>query len=120
VISAVRLQDLTVERGGRTLFSDLTAAVEAGEALAVTGANGAGKTSLLRVVAGLLHPAAGQVRFEGVEDAGEARRTGLHLVGHQDGLKGARTAREELLFQTRWCGGSDAAALAAACRNALS
>jgi heme exporter protein A len=114
VIASVRLEDLAVERGGRMLFQGLTAAVGTGEALAVTGPNGAGKTSLLRAIAGLLAPAAGRIVFEGPEDAGEARRGGLHLIGHQDGLKGARTAREELLFQARWCGGNDPAALAAA------
>ncbi|HEY1879813.1 MAG TPA: heme ABC exporter ATP-binding protein CcmA [Caulobacteraceae bacterium] len=119
MISSVRFEDLAIERGGRMLFQGLSAAVGSGEALAVTGANGSGKTSLLRAIAGLLAPAAGRIDFEGVEDAGEARRAGLHLVGHQDGLKGARTAREELLFQARWCGGTDRAALAAAERLGL-
>lgn len=119
VITGLALEDLAVERGARVLFRGLSAALGAGEALVVTGANGAGKTSLLRVIAGLLAPAAGRVRFEGVEDAGEARRAGLHLIGHQDGFKGARTGREELLFQARWCGGTDQAALAAAERLGL-
>ncbi len=119
VIASVRLEDLAVERGGRMLFRGLTAIVGAGEALAVTGPNGAGKTSLLRAIAGLLALAAGRVDFHGVEDAGEARRAGLHLIGHQDGLKGARTAREELLFQARWCGGTVRPALTAAERLGL-
>ena len=41
------------------------------------------------------------------------------MVGHHDGLKSNRTAREELLFQARWCGGGAAAALAAAERLAI-
>ncbi|HEY2179490.1 MAG TPA: heme ABC exporter ATP-binding protein CcmA [Caulobacteraceae bacterium] len=119
MISAVRLENLAIERGGRVLFERLSARVGAGEALAVTGANGAGKTSLLRAVAGLLAPQSGQVVFEGAADSGEARRAACHLVGHQDGLKGARTAREELLFQARWCGAAEAVALAAADRLGL-
>jgi heme exporter protein A len=119
VITGLALEDLSVERGGRALFHGLTAAIAAGEALAVTGANGAGKTSLLRAIAGLLAPAAGRVRFGGVADADEARRAGLHLIGHQDGLKGARTAGEELFFQARWCGGTDQGALDAAERLGL-
>jgi len=114
VIAALCLQDLSLERSARVLFSGLSARVAASEALAVTGANGAGKTSLLRAVAGLLRPAGGEIVFEGASDAGEARRAHLHLLGHLDGLKSARTAGEELLFQARWSGAGDDAALAAA------
>jgi heme exporter protein A len=120
VISGLRLESLAVERGGRVLFRELSARVAAGEAMAVTGANGAGKTSLLRAVAGLLRPLDGEIVFEGWADASDARRSACHLIGHQDGLKGARTAREELLFQSRWLGAADEAALAAAERFGVS
>jgi heme exporter protein A len=93
-----------VSRGGRRLFSDLSLSLRAGEACALTGANGAGKTSLLRAVAGLVALEAGEIAFGGADPA-EARAAGLHLVGHQDGLKPARTAREELSFWSRWAGG---------------
>ncbi|HEY5289635.1 MAG TPA: heme ABC exporter ATP-binding protein CcmA [Caulobacteraceae bacterium] len=119
MISALRLENLSLERGARRLFSGLSARVAAGEALAVTGANGAGKTSLLRAVAGLLRPAAGTIVFEGAGEATEARRADCHLMGHEDGLKSARTAREELLFQALWCGASAHAALEAAARLGL-
>lgn len=114
MITAVILDGLTIERGGRTLFTALSAAVRAGEALAVTGANGAGKTSLLRALAGFIRPIAGRITFAGCADVSEARRAHMHLIGHQDGLKGQRTALEELLFQARWCGASRGAALFAA------
>ena len=100
-------------RGGRRLFDQLSFRLGAGEAAALTGPNGAGKTSLLRTIAGLIRPAAGQVGFEGEGgdlDPEDARGRGLHLLGHQDALKTARTAWEELLFQVRWTGGDEAAA----------
>ncbi|HLZ84355.1 MAG TPA: heme ABC exporter ATP-binding protein CcmA, partial [Caulobacteraceae bacterium] len=90
--------------------------------VALTGANGAGKTSLLRAVAGFIRPAAGRIAFDGAAGAlpaDDARRAGCHLVGHQDGLKPARRARDELLFQARWHGGTGPDAMAAAERLGL-
>lgn len=107
MIASLRLQSLTVVRGGRRLFSGLDLEMAAGEAVALTGANGAGKTSLLRAVAGLVGLESGAVDFGGTDPA-EARADGLHLIGHQDALKPARTAQEELVFWTRWGGGSPA------------
>lgn len=112
-LARVRVEALAVRRGERRLFRDLSFTLGPGEAVALTGANGAGKTSLLRAVAGLLRPEAGEVRFE--TGAGEALEPAgqLHLLGHQDGLKAGRTAREELAFQARWSG-ADAAGIARA------
>jgi heme exporter protein A len=104
MISGVHVEDLAIRRGERLLFEHLGFFVSAGEAIALTGRNGAGKTSLLRAIAGLLRPAAGTVRFEGAPDAEDARSRDLHLIGHLDGLKGGRTAREELAFAAGWCG----------------
>jgi heme exporter protein A len=112
MIDRLVIENLAVERGGRQLFSGLDAHVCAGEAVALTGANGAGKTSLLRTVAGLIHASEGVVRFEragAAVDADEARATGLHLLGHQDGLKTTRTAGEELAFWAAWTGAQAAA-----------
>ncbi len=58
--------DVRCVRGGREVFAALDFAVDRGEALAVTGRNGAGKSSLLRLIAGLLAPAGGSIRLEGV------------------------------------------------------
>ena len=116
LIASLEARNLAVARGGRGLFEALSFGVQAGEAVALTGPNGSGKTSLLRVIAGLVRPAAGEVRFLGPKGALEpetARSLGLHLLGHQDGLKTTRSAWEELSFQARWTGGSDAAARAA-------
>jgi heme exporter protein A len=120
VIISLRLEKLSLVRGARVLFSELSAHVAAGEILSVTGPNGAGKTSLLRAVAGLLLPAEGRIVFEGAYEASEVRRAHIHFVGHQDGLKSGRSAREELVFQARWCGGATPAAIAAADRLGLS
>ncbi len=113
MIAAVEVAGLAVRRGERLLFEGLDLRLAAGEAVALTGRNGAGKTSLLRAIAGLLRPAAGTVRFEGA-GTDEARTGGLHLIGHADGLKPGRTAWEELRFQTLWTGGTEASARAAA------
>ena len=113
MISALSITTLSLSRGGRLLFEDLGLQLAAGQACALTGPNGSGKTSLLRAVAGLVRPDAGQIVFEGVEPEA-ARGSGLHFIGHQDGLKPARTAREELRFWTEWCGGRETEARAAA------
>jgi heme exporter protein A len=112
VIGSLDLRGVGVSRGGRRLFADLSLRLVSGQACALTGANGTGKTSLLRAVAGLVALDAGEVVFEGAE-ASEARASALHLLGHLDGLKPARTAREELGFWSLWQGGSAASAQAA-------
>ena len=110
MISALSVIDLAIARGERVLFRNLDLALAAGEAVALTGANGAGKTSLLRAVAGFIRPESGTVTFLNADhepiDAHEARAHGLHLLGHLDGLKTARTARDELMFQSQWLGHS--------------
>jgi heme exporter protein A len=113
LISALSLKGLAVRRGGRLLFEDLGLELAAGEACALVGPNGSGKTSLLRAVAGLVRPEAGEIVFDGVEPD-VARGAGLHFIGHQDGLKPARTAREELRFWSLWSGGDAAGAERAA------
>ena len=113
MISGLSLRDLSVRRGGRVLFEHLSLELAAGEACALTGPNGAGKTSLLRAVAGLVRFEGGEIAFAGA-DPESARGGGLHLVGHQDGLKPARTAWEELRFWSLWSGGSAEEARAAA------
>jgi heme exporter protein A len=122
VISSVAGYGLAVARGHRLLFENLAFAVPAGEALALTGPNGAGKTSLLRAIAGFITPAQGRIDFKdqgGRLDPEDVRRSDVHFLGHQDALKSARLARDELIFQSRWTGGAEAAALAAADRLGL-
>ncbi|HEY3948647.1 heme ABC exporter ATP-binding protein CcmA [Phenylobacterium sp.] len=113
MIGALELRQVGLSRGGRRLFAGLSLRLSAGEACTLTGANGAGKTSLLRAVAGLVATDAGEIDFGGADPA-EARADGLHLAGHHDGLKPARTAREELSFWSAWSGGTADSARAAA------
>jgi heme exporter protein A len=91
-------------RGGREIFSGLDFAAASGEALAVTGANGSGKTSLLRMIAGLLSIAAGSIALAG----GEAELTlpeQAHYLGHRDALKPALSVIENLSFWRDFLGG---------------
>jgi heme exporter protein A len=91
-------------RGGRQVFSGLDFAAASGEALAVTGRNGSGKTSLLRLIAGLLIPAGGSVALEG----GTAELTlpeQAHYLGHRDALKPALSVLENLSFWRDFLGG---------------
>lgn len=113
MIAGLHIESLALERGGRRLFSGLSLEMGAGEAVALTGANGSGKTSLLRAIAGFLHPSDGVIRFSGPAgalDAAEARAAGLHLIGHHDGLKLNRPALQELEFQAQWTGAGPHAA----------
>ncbi len=112
MISSLHVEELALRRGERVLFKGLTFALKAGEAVALTGRNGAGKTSLLRAIAGFIRPETGRVRFEGAEAGAED----IHYLAHQDALKTSRTAREELFFQASWTGGTEAQALKAAAR----
>ena len=102
---SLSLENLTLRRGERLLFAPVGLRLEPGEAAALTGRNGAGKTSLLRCVAGLVAAETGRIDFGGTDPA-QARAEQVHLVGHLDGLKPARTARDELAFWSLWCGGA--------------
>jgi heme exporter protein A len=96
--------DLACHRGGRDVFAGVNFALASGEALAVTGRNGAGKSSLLRCIVGLVRPAHGRLTLEGGD--GEATiAEQAHYLGHQDALKGALSVAENLRFWTGFLGG---------------
>jgi heme exporter protein A len=89
--------DLACRRGGRDVFAGIGFSLGAGAALALTGRNGAGKSSLLRIVAGFLRPAAGRLWLEG----GDPELTiaeQAHYLGHQDAVKPSLSVAENLRF----------------------
>lgn len=107
MISSVTVERLACARGERRLFENLSFRVTAGQALAVEGANGAGKTSLLRLLAGFLAPVAGRVvvRADGKDsDGGEERGKLIGWLGHHDGLKPQLTVAEQLQFYAQLYG----------------
>ena len=104
-------------RGERSLFKGLCFTMRPGTLLAVRGVNGSGKTSLLRMMCGLLTPAAGTLKWNDTEigEAGEEFRAQLIYLGHLNGLKDELNATENLRLSLRVAGiaVNDAEAVAA-------
>lgn len=92
--------ELTCVRGERVIFDALNFEVGGGEALVVTGRNGVGKSSLLRILAGLIAPASGTIALEGAGEPEDNVRPAerAHYLGHRDALKASLTVRENLSF----------------------
>jgi heme exporter protein A len=95
--------DLSCIRAERLVFTGVDFDLAAGGALRLTGANGSGKSSLLRIMAGLLRPAAGSLVWNGGDPAAEPGefRAALRYLGHQDAIKPALTVAENLAFWAR-------------------
>jgi heme exporter protein A len=96
--------DLACRRGGRDVFAGVSFSVESGEGLTISGRNGAGKSSLLRMVVGLVRLAAGRLDLAGGDPEltiGEQ----AHYLGHLDALKPSLSVGENLLFWSRFFDG---------------
>jgi heme exporter protein A len=103
-VAGLRLsvENLACSRGERRIFAGLTFTLAPGDALVVVGRNGAGKSSLLDILAGRLAPAGGRIALA---EAGERSLPEcLHYVGHRDALKAALTAEENLVFAQDFLG----------------
>lgn len=108
-------RDLACWRGERAVFAGLSFTLPPGGALLLVGANGAGKSSLLRLLAGLVPLAEGALLWQGADALADrvAHAARLRYLSHQDALKPSLSARENLSFYARLWGGDVEAALEA-------
>jgi len=114
--------NLSCRRGGRLIFRDISFRVASGSALVVTGDNGAGKSSLIAMIAGLLTPAEGEIALSGYPEQTPGELIGL--MAHRDGLKPSLTVQENLSWARNLLGASamdiDEALLAVGLSHAIS
>jgi len=97
--------DLACQRGGREVFAGVGFTLADGEVLIISGRNGAGKSSLLRMLVGLVHIGTGRLLLEdGDPELTIAEQA--HYLGHQDALKGALSVAENLGFWAGFFGGT--------------
>lgn len=120
-VSLFEAQELACWRAERPAFDCVSFAIGQGDALLLKGANGAGKSSLLRVLAGLLPRAAGRLLWDGADALADLPAHGARLryLGHQDALKPSLSAAENLAFYARLHGGDVGEALEALHLGAL-
>jgi len=112
---------LACRRGERLVFRGLDFALETGGALVLTGSNGSGKSSLLRLMAGLLPSQSGALSWDGEAIGSDpaAHRARLHFIGHQDALKPVLTVFETVAFWGGLRGGDEKTAAASLARFGL-
>ncbi len=107
---AIEARGLSLEFGNRWVLRGVDLKTGAGECVSVTGANGSGKTSLLRCFAALIRPTRGEVRWFGrAAAAAPADRRLVGMVAHETWLYPHLSLRENLMFAARMCGVRQAA-----------
>lgn len=98
--------DLCARRGHRLLFEHLDFRINPGEIMALRGANGVGKSTLLRILAGFMRPDSGVIRWHGAPD--DEPLTQIHYLGHREGLRDPLSPFENLEFIAAMLGGARA------------
>lgn len=97
-------ENLGAERGGEPVFSGISFNLGDGGGLVITGANGSGKSTMLRVIAGLLSASEGMIRLEGGGEEWQIPADACHYLGHDNAMKTALTVEENLRFWRDFCG----------------
>jgi heme exporter protein A len=95
----LEVSNLACTRGDHLLFSGLSFSLAAGDLLQVQGANGSGKTSLLRTLCGFIQPEAGQVLWckQDIRGFGETYKAEMFYLGHHNAIKDELNALENIL-----------------------
>lgn len=94
------LHQISFERNDQELFSGMECSLNSGELLEIRGANGTGKSTLLKIIAGFIEPTSGKILFnnQSIHESLDFYKNQLHYIGHQNGLKLDLTVKENLLF----------------------
>jgi heme exporter protein A len=102
----LEVSNLKCVRGERQLFEGVGFRLQSGKLLYLRGANGVGKTSMLRMLCGLSPPEAGQILWDGhpIQELGETYRQDLFYLGHHNALQEALTVNENLSFYATLAG----------------
>ena len=108
VARGYKVTSLACRRGGRMLFTDVNFELKASDALLITGRNGVGKTSLLRILSGLVQAEEGRLQINDIsaKDDPEAYRAPIAYLGHRNALKPALSVSDNILFWAGLRGGS--------------
>ena len=99
-MSSLNVNNLNCQRGYNQLFSDLSFEVHSGDVLRITGTNGSGKTSLLKILAGLNAPEEGDIKLDNHTVKSDKYQSEVFYLGHLSALSAELTSIENLEFLT--------------------